>query len=116
MFLIVFPLFILFLLAYLIYFLTYFIRYKPYKPVEFQLSADAYCVGKHSVIASDIDSIIISGYFNPSIGLQLTKKKKTPLYLRIKFQDQKQEDQIMKEIKEWAALHQVQVKKGTLRY
>lgn len=94
----------------------YFIKYKPWKPVEFEVLPDSYRVGPHAIPASEIQYIIIKGYFKPCVGVQLFNKKKTPLYMRIKFQDQKQEDMIMKEIRAWAEPHQIPVKWGNFRY
>ncbi|MFD1135162.1 hypothetical protein [Paenibacillus urinalis] len=109
-------LYILLCLYYLIMMAWYFIKYKPWRPVEFEVLPDSYRVGPDQITASEIQFIIIKGYFKPCVGVQLFNKKKTPLYMRIKFQDQKQEDMIMKEIRAWAEPHQIPVKWGNFRY
>ncbi|SDW10417.1 hypothetical protein [Paenibacillus sp. PDC88] len=112
----IFSFYILLCLYYLIMMAWYFIKYKPWKPVEFEVLPDSYRVGPNQITASEIQFIIVRGYFNPCIGLQLFNKKRTPMYMRIKFQDQKQEDMIMKEIKAMAERHQIPVKRGNFRY
>lgn len=112
----IFSFYILLCLYYLIMMAWYFIKYKPWKPVEFEVLPDSFRVGPNQITASEIQFIIVRGYFNPCIGLQLFNKKRTPMYMRIKFQDQKQEDMIMKEIKAMAERHQIPVKRGNFRY
>lgn len=112
----IFSFYILLCLYYLIMMAWYFIKYKPWKPVAFEVLPDSYRVGPHQFTATEIQFIIVRGYFNPCVGLQLFNKKRTPMYMRIKFQDQKQEDMIMKEIKSMAERHQIPVKWGNFRY
>ncbi|MEK5058909.1 hypothetical protein BK126_01645 [Paenibacillus sp. FSL H7-0326] len=111
-----FSFYILLCLYYLIMMAWYFIKYKPWRPVEFEVLPDSYRVGSNQITASEIQFIIVRGYFHPCVGIQLFNKKRTPMYMRIKFQDQKQEDMIMKEIKAMAERHQIPVKRGNFRY
>ena len=112
----IFSFYILLCVYYLIVMAWYYIKYKPWKPVEFEVLPDSYRVGSHLFTAPEIQFIIVRGYFNPCVGVQLFNKKRTPLYMRIKFQDQKQEDMIMQEIRAMAELHQIPVKRGQFRY
>lgn len=90
-------------------FLRYSISYYPLRFVELELLPGSLRLGECVIEVSDMDAILIDGYWNPTTAIKLKGKKRVPLHLRMKYNHAKQEEEVLKELRSWAKIHQIPI-------
>ncbi|WP_422660932.1 hypothetical protein ACK8P5_10780 [Paenibacillus sp. EC2-1] len=82
------------------------------KPFTLKIQGDSLSIRNRTLKTADIKEIRVQGYFKPLIGIIPVGKRITPINLVFRFFSE-EEDRAIKELTEWANVHQVKVKKYT---
>ncbi|WP_339320036.1 hypothetical protein [Paenibacillus sp. FSL R10-2734] len=77
--------------------------------VEIQIHPDAILIEDLRIEAKRINNIYIKGYFSPVVGIRPKVNKFVPYTLCFNFLTQKDEDEVMKQLKAWAERNQIEV-------
>ncbi|WP_340004000.1 hypothetical protein MHH52_18840 [Paenibacillus sp. FSL K6-0276] len=77
--------------------------------VEIQIHPDAILIEDLRIEAERINIIYIKGYFSPVVGIRPKVNKFVPYKLCFNFLAQKDEDEVMKQLKAWAERNQIKV-------
>ncbi|RJE90282.1 hypothetical protein D3P07_08745 [Paenibacillus sp. 1011MAR3C5] len=94
------------------WFIIIVVQLIKYKPNHLQFVENAIVLYNREIQPADIEEIIVQGNFNPSIGIVPRGKRFVPTYLCFAFREH---DDGIQALKEWANLHQVEVKAGSYR-
>ncbi|OAB37077.1 hypothetical protein PMSD_09745 [Paenibacillus macquariensis subsp. defensor] len=85
--------------------LIIFIYRKSMKPTLLMISRDSLFINDRIVEANEIKMLMVMGYFRPVLGIRPTNKRYVPTYLCFRFLEE--EDQGMKELRNWADQNQI---------
>ncbi|MNO62569.1 hypothetical protein D3C76_532470 [compost metagenome] len=77
--------------------------------VEIQILPDAIMIEDQRIDAERINNIYIKGYFSPVVGIRTKVNKFVPYTLCFGFLGQKDEDDVMKHLNQWAERNQIEV-------
>lgn len=77
--------------------------------IEIQIHPDAIFIEDQKIEAERINDIYIKGYFSPVVGIRPKVNKFVPYKLCFNFLGQKDEDEVMKQLKAWAERNQINV-------
>ncbi|KAA1181863.1 hypothetical protein NYE25_10380 [Paenibacillus sp. FSL E2-8871] len=77
--------------------------------VEIQIQPESILIEDLGIEAERINDIYIKGYFSPVVGIRPKVNKFVPYKLCFNFLSQKDEDEIMKQLKAWAERNQIKV-------
>jgi len=75
------------------------------KPTLLMISRDSLFINDRIVEANEIKMLMVMGYFRPVLGIRPTNKRYVPTYLCFRFLEE--EDQGMKELRNWADQNQI---------
>ncbi len=70
-------------------FLRYSFTYYPFRLVELELLPGSFRLDHCTIQATEIDVILIDGYWNPTVGVKLKENKRIPLGSNIKIQNKR---------------------------
>lgn len=77
--------------------------------VEIQIQPESILIEDLRIEADRINDIYIKGYFSPVVGIRPKVNKFVPYKLCFNFLTQKDEDEVMKQLKAWAERNQINV-------
>ncbi|WP_148300240.1 hypothetical protein [Paenibacillus sp. JCM 10914] len=79
------------------------------KPYDLRLHPGKIYVKNREVDSTKIRAVLIRGYFNPMIGIQLANRRMVPVGLYFRFIGREREDHAIRDLKQWAKEHDVPV-------